>query len=66
MTTRVGRKILICADNERDLPVLLRHLAQDIEDGNQYTNIVGGFGVRLMRPLTRKEVDTCLTLGDLL
>lgn len=65
MTKRVGRKILICADSERDLPVLLRHLAQAIEDGNMYMNVADGLGVRIMRPLTEKEEDCYLSAGDL-
>lgn len=65
MTKRVGRKILICADSERDLPVLLRHLAQDMEDGNMYMNVADGLGVRIMRPLKEEDGDYHLMAGDL-
>lgn len=61
----VGRKILVRAGSVRDLAVLLRNLALEIEEGHEYMNASSMYGLRIMRPLTEKEKDFYLSAKDL-
>ena len=63
---KIGRKILIVGASERDIAVLLRHLALEIEEGNDYMNAVDVmFGTRIMRPLREDEKDFYLSAEEL-
>lgn len=62
---KIGRKILIVGASEHDIAVLLRHLALEIEEGNNYMNASDMYGLRLMRPLKEGENDFYLSAGDL-
>ncbi len=55
--TNIGRKILVRGESLQDLAVLLRHLALDVEGGNDYMNASDMYGLRMMRPLEKDEKD---------
>lgn len=63
---KTGRKILIVGASEKDLAVLLRHLALEIEEGNDYMNADDTtLGTRIMRPLREDEKDFYLSAKEL-